>query len=308
MLEKVLNSCYFVSENSKYVSINKDRIEQITLEYDFSGYEHWIKSNPFNILDLSLSELINLFVIYDAIDFSFWGNPKWEINVNNKTYDGAFGLLGGLVKLKDKFNDFDFSKISFEDFSFALKGNVNIPLLKERYDIAKGVSLIIKDEMNGDFYSYIKDIYDDKTLFELIISKFACFKDERTYNGEVIYFYKLAQLLVSDIIHIRKIVEQIEVTYYNLVGCADYKIPQIMRSLGLISYNEELSNLVDKKIEIAEGSDYEIEIRASMIVVISEIGKRLNIPLIDINDFIWVLGQDKSIKVLPYHLTRTVDY
>lgn len=33
-----------------------------------------------------------------------------------------------------------------------------------------------------------------------------------------------------------------------------------------------------------------------------------NINLIDINDIIWSLGQDKTSKLKPYHLTRTRSY
>ena len=88
--------------------------------------------------------------------------------------------------------------------------------------------------MNGNFYEFIKDITIDMELFNIIIKYFPNFND-------------VAQLLTSDILHIREIKENIKVDYSNLVGCADYKIPQVMRGLGILEYGVELSELIDNK-------------------------------------------------------------
>ena len=59
--------------------------------------------------------------------------------------------------------------------------------------------------------------------------------------------YKLAQLLTSDILHIRELKENIKVDYSHLVGCADYKIPQVMRGLGILEYNRKLADIIDNR-------------------------------------------------------------
>ena len=135
-------------------------------------------------------------------------------------------------------------------------------------------------------------------------------EDTRTYDGKTIYFYKLAQLLTSDILHVIEIKEQRNVNYSNLVGCADYKIPQVMQGFGILEYDTELSSILETKTQIKENSEYEVEIRASMIVVVNYIYEQINksIDRIDINDFIWSKGQDKTKKYKPYHLTRTTSY
>lgn len=144
--------------------------------------------------------------------------------------------------------------------------------------------------MNGNFYEYIKHITKDDELFSLIIEFFPNFQDERIYKGEIIYIYKLAQLLTSDILHIREMKEGISVSYQNLVGCADYKIPQVLRAMGILIYDKELSNRVDNHIEIKKGSTYEVEIRAGMLTVICKIEKLLmsQYNCIDINDYLYL--------------------
>ena len=164
--------------------------------------------------------------------------------------------------------------------------------------------------MQGNFYQYIKHITSDEELFKTIIKYFSCFKDERTYNNQTIYFYKLAQLLTSDILHIREQKEKIEVDYSHLIGCSDYKIPQVLRGHGILIYDDELSKIVDNGIEIPINSPYEVEIRASMITVIDIINKKLGYKYssIDINDYIFMKKEDKSLKLKPYHLTRCTNY
>lgn len=83
-----------------------------------------------------------------------------------------------------------------------------------------------------------------------------------------------------------------------------------MRALGILEYDDELSNIVDNKQEIQENSEYEVEIRANMIVVIDIINQKLNnkISKITINDYIYAQAKNKSIQLKPYHLTRTTNY
>ena len=164
--------------------------------------------------------------------------------------------------------------------------------------------------MNGNFYEYIRSMSSDKEIFNVILCNFNSFEDTRKYEGKIIYFYKLAQLLTSDILHVIENKEQRVVDYSNLLGCADYKIPQVMQGFGILEYDKELSLLLETKTEIDENSEYEVEIRASQIVVINYIWDKIDkcIDRIDINDFIWGKGQDKTKEYKPYHLTRTTSY
>ena len=93
------------------------------------------------------------------------------------------------------------------------------------------------------------------------------------------------------------------------LGCADYKIPQTLRTLGIIEYNEELSNIIDNKVEIECSSKYEVEIRASMIVVIDYIKNKIdNTNAIDINDYFFTSSKKVKSIAKPYHLCRNQIY
>lgn len=310
MLEKILDSSYRVVSNAKYVRVNDNKIKELVSNNSFNNNHHWLDASPFGLLDESLENIVNFLIIYDSIDFSFWGNPKWTIKTLDGDLDGAFALMYSLLKLRKEKGHLNFLEISFLEFKNALKGNVEIPLLDKRYDIVKNISEIINTKLGGNFYNYIKDINKDEELFQVIIDNFPSFRDVSVYNGEEVYFYKLAQLVTSDILAIKKLKTGEKGDLNHLVGVADYKIPQILRELGILEYNLELSKIVDEKIEIKEGSLMEIEIRASMLVSIDKIYNYLNksVDRIVINDILWSLGQNKSKNRKPYHLTRTTHY
>ena len=83
-----------------------------------------------------------------------------------------------------------------------------------------------------------------------------------------------------------------------------------MRCMGILEFNNELANLVDNKIELREGSKMEVEIRANDLIVLDYMAKNLNekVSRMDLNDYIWLLGQDKSKMNKPYHRTLTKHY
>lgn len=314
MLDKVLETSKFVVDNAKHVKINYDKANELIDELLKFDNVHYLTKVPYGVYDMSTRDIINFLLIYDSIDFSFWGNPKWTINVNGKDLDGGIALLHCIFNMFDGRDSVEVYKqlenMTLEDFKEILKGNIDIPLLEERYKIVSSIAEIVNKKMNGSFYDYIKDMNTDQEIFKTILNNFSGFEDTRTYKGQTVYFYKLAQLLTSDILHVIENKEQKEVDYSNLLGCADYKIPQVMQGFGILEYDTKLSSLLETKTEIEENSEYEVEIRASMIVVINYIWEQIDkiIDRIDINDFIWSKGQYKTKKYKPYHLTRTKSY
>ena len=264
MLEEIIKSCNYVSENSKYVKINENKLREFAESMEQVKTDHWLSFSPYNLLDLPTETIINFLLVYEAIDFSFWGNPKWEIQTEKGKQDGSIALMYAMLKYIKENKNFD--NITKEKFGKYLKGNIEIPLFEERYNILKNINNVVKEKMNGGFYKAIYNLKTDEELFDFIINNFKDFEDIRNYKGKTIYFYKLAQLLTSDILHMREKKENIKVDYSHIVGCSDYKIPQGLRALNLVSYNEELANLVDNKIELKQNSEYAICQRRKLLI------------------------------------------
>lgn len=314
MLNKVLETSKFVVSSAKHVRINYNQADKLIGELGNLDNTHYLAKLPYPIYDMGTKDIANFLLIYDAIDFSFWGNPKWTITVDGRNLDGGIALLHCLFNFfrgRDSVDVFmDLEHMTFKNFAALLKGNVEIPLLAERCKIVTNIAKTVNQTMNGNFYSHIQTINGDQELFDFILHNFPSFNDTRTYQGKTIHFYKLAQLLTSDLLRVIENKEHKKVDRSHLIGCADYKIPQVLRSCGVLEYDDELSVLVDTKTKIAENNTYEVEIRASMLVAIDYLWHKTNqsVDRIDINNYIWSKGQDKTKNHHSYHLTRTTSY
>lgn len=308
ILSEIERTTKLVASNSRNVSINYQEIDEIIAKGEFDKVSYWLASNPYGLLDMSCREIVNFLLIYHTIgDYCFWGDPKWTIKTDEGIeLDGSMAMMYLIIKRYKEEKSFEMSMLTFSTW---LDGNVEIPLLKERYDCLCELNRYLNN-LKSDFYDEIKDFKEDISLLDYIINHFSYFDDESIYNGDKVYFYKRAQLLTSDILHVREMVEKVKVDYSHLVGCADYKIPQVMRNLGMLEYSDELAKLVDNKVNLKYGSEMEVEIRANDLVVIDYIAKKLNnkVSRMDINDYIWLLGQNKSKNDKPYHRTLTIYY
>lgn len=170
ILSKINSSVRYVSENSEYVKINYERLNKIIDKLDISKITYWLDSNPYGLLDLNCEEIINFLLIYHTIgDYCFWGDPKWEIKTQNgKIIDGSYAMLYLLMKRYKSRKSFDMSEEEFKEF---LKGNVEIPLFKDRYQNLVIMNNFLR-ERKMSFYELIKNFYNDEDLIDFIISNF----------------------------------------------------------------------------------------------------------------------------------------
>ena len=307
LIDRLNNSYIPVCDNSKNVKINYSKLDEMIDQIRNSSVAYWLDSNPYGLMDMDIKSIINFLFVYHAIgDYCFWGDPKWEIQTDLGVMDGSYAIMYLILNRFKENNDFE---MSFDEFKKLLKGNVEIPLLEDRYNNLVEMNAFIQ-KSGKSFYNLIKNLNVDSNLFEFIVSNLNYFKDVSIYDGKEVLFYKRAQLLTSDILHVREKKEKAAVDYSHLIGCADYKIPQVMRCYGMLEFSDSLSNKVDNKVEIEDGSIEEIEIRANTLKVIDYIYKKLDkkYSRMDINDFIWLLGQDKSKMTKPYHRTLTKHY
>lgn len=297
----------YVCQNAKYVHINYQKVDEIINLIEDKGVSHWLDSNPYGILDLDINDLILFLFIYHTIgDYCLWGDPKWQIKADDGILDGSYATIYIIVKRFKSNQNFDMSYEEFKDF---MKGNVEIPLLDNRYNNLTILYEFI-NSLDKPLSSIVLDMKSDIELLEYLINNLSFFDDKASYQGKVIPFYKRAQLLASDLIHVINKKLNKDIDYSHLIGCADYKIPQVMRCYGMLEFDDSLASKVDNKIEIKENSDEEVEIRASDLMVINYIYEKLNKKYLrmDINDFIWLLGQDKTKMTKPYHRTITSHY
>ncbi len=206
---EILKSIEPVIENSKYVKINLDKLNNFCRTFKYGHIKHWLYVSPFDFSTLNDENKLNFLFVFNSISFSYWGEPKWSIEMNGQKLGGAFSMLVALGRALDNgipiLNMDWLSNISNVDFEKITESDIKIPLLTERVNILRDVSLIVINKFDGKFSNVIRKANKDAIkLLDILVSDFKSFEDTSVYNKKQVFFYKRAQLLISDIYQVFK--------------------------------------------------------------------------------------------------------
>jgi len=317
-MNQILNEIQYVVHNSKNIKINFDTIKKIAEKFEPKSKVKWTDAIPFKIPNLTKEQQISFYFVLNSINFSYWGEPKWTIKYQDMEVDGCVAMIACLYRAieegYDILNSEYLKDITQEDLKYILRGNIEIPLFNQRLKILKEIGQVVYDDFDSNFENILEESdYDVIKLLKIITTKFSTYNDCSTYNDKAIQFHKRAQLLISDIFELLKDTDKTITNINILTAFADYKIPQLLRKINILTYSQELSNITDNKQEIPLNDPKEIEIRANMVWAIELLRKEINkrypdINTIEVNNYIWLLSQEKSKGDKPYHLTRTIAY
>lgn len=319
-MNPVLESTKFVVENSNYVKINKDKINDFAKTFTREHTKHWWKDAPVDLSGLSDKEKLHFLLVFDSLSFSYWGDPTWTIEYPGKKSNSAsFCLIYCIKRALDEgkpiLDPKYLAKLNRVELANILRANVEIPLLDERLKTINQVGSVLTKKYNADFSNMINEAGKDASkMVKLIVENFPSFDDTSVYKGKTIFFYKRAQLLASDInlVFDKKGYGEFKNTN-EITAFADYKLPQVLRKLGIFSYTQELAEKIDHKILIPKGSEEEVEIRANTIWAVELIKEKVRekIPDIDsvrVNDHLWLSSGKIPTTEKPYHRARTTAY
>ncbi len=321
--EYVKNSCKKIISKLENVKINREKILEFTKEIIDGKKQlkstNWSESH-FSPEEVEFENFLRYIFIIDTLNFCFWPNPPFEYN------NLAKNLYETLKKNPNFFELDNLINVTSKDLIDNIFKINDFNLIEERTRMIKEVFYIIKNDF-GSCFNFIKNSNKNAVkLIKMINDNFYCFRDQAIYKGEQIFFYKRAQILVSDL-HlaykdlIKKIGknEENEIlnfdinTLQEITMFADYRVPQILRELNILEYSNELSNLVDNKIPILHSSVFEIEIRAATIQSIEEIKfefqkNNLFFLSLEIDVFLWEEGEKVKDTIKPHHRTLSVFY
>ncbi|KAK7723959.1 hypothetical protein SLS64_000292 [Diaporthe eres] len=139
-------------------------------------------------------------------------------------------------------------------------------------------------------------------LVNLLADDFACFRDETKFEGrrKPVRFLKRAQILVADIWACFQGEDYGAFRDIDKITMfADYRVPQILSTMGCIFYSPTLNEVVKEKKIIESGSSWEAQLR----------DVEINAILIDF--FLYDLMKDlesRGQETITHHRTRSIWY
>lgn len=189
-----------------------------------------------------------------------------------------------------------------------------------------GLAINLLREANGSAIAAVR----------LLVSNFPGFRDEAVYKGRQIFLYKRAQIAVGDWwAAFGRATDSAALatnpaSFHDIASLtcfADYRIPQLFRDEGVLKYDPELEKKVDEKVEIAPGSQEEVEIRAGTVVAVEMLKDALtnlkaassaagatdlprDLTSVEVDWYLWQWGEEQHAKgeLRPHHRVNTVWY
>ncbi len=324
---RVLETTRLVVEASRSVTIDRTQVEKVAGQLADAPEPEADWSHDLHPPARDDAEMANLVLVLDALNFCFWnipdtGRPRWRVTYGGQTHDGYWALAVALrraVEAGTPLSDAEYlATMTEDDIATILAGDPgcdDIPLLHARLEHLREVGKTLLSRWDGQFLEAITESNRSAAkLVREVLAGLPSFRDIAPWNGHDIRFYKRAQILVADLYGAFNGVGPGQFDdMQTLTAFADYKVPQVLRQHGILTYSPELAASIAAHKLVPPDSDEELEIRAATIWAVELLRQSLaqrgrEMPAYAIDWSLWQSGQSLPTTSEPYHRTLTVFY
>lgn len=257
-------------------------------------------------------------LVLDTLNFCFWGEPRWTVTTTEGTWNGYWALaaaIGDAIGRGVRILDPEWQRaVDAPRLRKALGGENEPPLLNERAANLRELGRVLLTAARGQALQFIGAANGDAVkLVSLVETSLPSFRDVATYDGREVRFLKRAQILAGDLFGAFEgqgpgALRRLD----RLTAFADYKVPQVLRELGILRYVDDLADRIDSLVELPAGGPDEVEIRASTIWAVELLRRELAaqghaMAAFEVDWRLWTAGQSLEAP-RPYHRTRTGFY
>jgi len=303
--KKILTSINAVKKDFKEISIDANAIEKASSQIQDTPTLAW--DFPY-VYSGSIEKTYNYFLIFSALSFYYWGNPKWYKSFNKEKLGGSESLFYCLTENINNGNDLTnplfINALNLNEFRKLLSGddNTELQMIEERFMILKEIGEVLSANYDNSFLNLCEQSsFDVSKIVGKLVNEFKCFDDKSTFRNNEVYFYKKAQESIT-LVH-EYLANKGESKFRNidqLTASSDYKLPQILISLGVLKVSEDLKQKLYNLHTFQHSDTIVTEIRSSTILAVDMISDKLGIQSSDISNKLWNLSQDKSFLSIPY--------
>ncbi len=318
---KVLETAERVAEESVQVGIDKHVLMRFSRKLVVDG----IELPPWERLYHYHGEgetMVSYLLILDSLNFCFWPGSrkaKWQIEYQSRTLSGYYALAVSLKRAMESGIPITraeyLAELSLGELKQILGGKGELQLLQDRLHIVNSLGKVLLEAYSGKARNLLEAAGNSAIKLVLLLSeKLASFRDVAEYRGHGVFFFKRAQILAADLYGAFQGKDWGRFDDMDqLTAFADYKLPQVLRHLGILRYSNALAQKVDQQIVLDPGGSEEVEIRANTIWVVELIRQELErmgrrLRAFEIDWILWNMGQREEFKVKPYHRTVTIFY
>jgi len=317
LLNRVRSACQQVAERATHVLIDPSRIPsyagslplQDIAQPDIDPNTHYLGHG---------GDTVAFFLTLDAINFGSGYFPHL------RKRPGMSGYYTVASSLCDHFNEYgplsadELAQITVEN-CVGIFGqdpqNAPIREMMELFSTAlNDLGQYLLRGFHGSFVGLIEAAGSSAEQLVRLLIEMPFFNDVQSYNDLRVPFYKRAQLTAADLTiafrgqgpgHFRDL--------DRLTIFADNLVPHVLRTDGVLLYDDDLAARIDSGELIPADSAEEIEIRACAVHAVELLTQQLralgrNVPAMKLDYLLWHRGHAPHYKERPRHRTRTVYY
>jgi hypothetical protein len=233
----VLSSLEAAMPTCRHVSVDEGRLAQVCVEIKLDALALPTWDFP-TFYRADADALAGQILLFNAINFCYWGDPKWEIKFQGQWWGGSLGMLGAIHRALDErlpiLDGAYLARLTELDFFHILRAHGHLHLMPERLAIWRAVGKELNATFGGQFTHVIAAAQGDAVeLVRLLLEHFPSFDDTAFLDGRPVRFYKRAQLAAAMLFEVFRGQAWGNLTRTDqLTAFADYKLPQVLCRLG----------------------------------------------------------------------------
>lgn len=245
----------------------------------------------------TLGEAAQFAIAMNSINYMFWSKSETGEFVRYQN-NGAIGALAMTEAFKNAWETPN-SPIDNARKGTPLTSADVVGMFGDIPDPTSRAEILNEVLCGGALQRIAQEIEEDNVFNTQLASRLASVFPQ-AYGDEVL---KKSQLAVSGIwreARLRGFEGECDLTAF-----ADYQIPNVLRALGILQYNDELARKIDQGDLIVENSPEERAIRAASILAIEDLSQAQGVSVADVDFWIWLKRKEPKT---PFHLTSTTAY
>ncbi|EGP84366.1 uncharacterized protein MYCGRDRAFT_47506 [Zymoseptoria tritici IPO323] len=286
-------------------------------------------------------DIVNFVFTMDILNFSFWSDlgaeERYQVEYRGKRWTGYNSLVACLRRALDEgipitTPKFWRSRRCTNDVLgqvFRSATAEQISLLDERIRLLRDTSEVLREVITPDS-SVLRIIelasHSSGRLVNLLAHHFpSAFSDTARFDGRRVRLLKRAQIFVADLWAALESkgagrFEDIGDVSTGLTMFADYRVPQILCNLGVLSYSPPLNYRIRDGKPIESGHSWEVQLRGCSIWAVElirreilrlhpEVNEEVEINAVLIDFFLYDLAKEREDSAdMPHHRTRSIWY
>jgi hypothetical protein len=299
VVDEIRSACATVAAQARHVQIRAEAIPSYAAALPNAAPpadDDAISGTP--------GELAAFWLTLDAINFGSGWFPTLRKRPGRSGYHTIAAGLRDRFAADGPWTATELSTIDAHEIASVLGQEPDHELMQLFAESLRDLGRHVRDEHGGRFV----DLAAGASAVALVthLATWECFNDVSRYDGLRVPFLKRAQIAAADLARagVARFADLPRLTMF-----ADNLVPHVLRLDGILEFEPELVERIEREELIEHGSPEEVEIRACALHAVELlVAARPETCAAQVDQILWLRGQAPRYKAVPRHRSRCTAY